>query len=515
MKLGGNYWWSSPILWTASAVFSVSPFLAVDLPPLTDLPNHFARYYIFLNLDQSAFLENYYSLHWSLNGNLGVDLIVRAIAPALGLETAVRIAIGAIPPLTVIGIYSLSRSASGQVTPGALLALPLIYNWPFISGFVNFSLSAALALLVFALWIRLRNWPFIFRFVVFFPLAFAAWIAHVAGWGLLGLAVGGFELQRAIKTRGFTLVALFDVALEVLPFASVMLFVFVWRSGTANPIAAYFPTDILRSKLVSLLTILREQYQYWDIFSSFVLLILAVATFLFGGRTLIVPISIVAALYFLAFLICPDGLFGGSFADRRLVPYSAMLALLSIGVSDHILVDKRQRTQVSIVALLAVIFFVARIAVTTLVWHDVAGTLNAHLALLNEIPEHSRVFSLLVEPCQKEWPRGRLDHIQQLAIPLRRSMTNGQFQEGNLNQVGVLFRERSGFDPNMGAAVHRDGCQPPSSFSFQSAISLFPREKFEYVWLVADAELPPFDTSGLLLVDSVAFDRLYRIVAQP
>jgi hypothetical protein len=67
----------------------------------------------------------------------------------------------------------------------------------------------------------------------------------------------------------------------------------------------------------------------------------------------------------------------------------------------------------------------------------------------------------------------------------------------------------------MGAAVHRDGCQAAFSFSFQSAISLFPREKFEYVWLVAEAELPPFDTSGLLLVDSVAFDRLYRIVAQP
>jgi hypothetical protein len=161
MTLNNTPWWSSPLLWIALAILSAFPFFFVDLPPLTDLPNHFARYYIFLNLDRSAFLERYYNVHWSLSGNLGVDLIVRALAPILGFEYAVRVAVGAIPPLTVAGIYSVSRSVSGQATPSALIALPLVYNWPFISGFVNFALSAAVALLVFALWVRLRTWPWI------------------------------------------------------------------------------------------------------------------------------------------------------------------------------------------------------------------------------------------------------------------------------------------------------------------------------------------------------------------
>jgi hypothetical protein len=353
-------------------------------------------------------------------------------------------------------------------------------------------------------------WPFLLRLVVFAPLAFAAWVAHVAGWGLLGLAVGGFEIQRAIRARGFTFLALLDVALQLLPFATVVLFVFGWRNGSSSPIAAYFPTDIVRSKLGSLLTILREQYQYWDVLSCFVLLVLAVAAFFFGGRILIVPISIVAAVYFLAFLFCPIGLFGGWFADRRLLPYAAILALLSIGVSDRVVADRKQRTCVSIVSFIAVAFFIARMAVTTSVWHNAARNLNAHLVLLNEIPEHSRVFSLFVEPCRKEWPRGRLDHVQQLAIPLRRSITNGQFQEGNLNQVEVLFRRQSGFDPNMGATVFNEDCQSPFP-SFQSAIALFPRDRFDFVWLVSETEIHPFDASGLLLIAAVGYDRLYRI----
>ena len=73
------------------------------------------------------------------------------------------------------------------------MALPLAYNWPLNMGFVNFSLSAAMALLIFALWVRLRAWGFFARLLIFAPLSFATWVAHLAGWGLLGLAVPRFR----------------------------------------------------------------------------------------------------------------------------------------------------------------------------------------------------------------------------------------------------------------------------------------------------------------------------------
>jgi hypothetical protein len=61
----------------------------------------------------------------------------------------------------------------------------------------------------------------------------------VAGWGLLGLAVVGFEIQRGVRARGFTPLLLLDIAAAVLPFALIMFLVIVWRSGTQNPIGKY------------------------------------------------------------------------------------------------------------------------------------------------------------------------------------------------------------------------------------------------------------------------------------
>jgi hypothetical protein len=62
----------------------------------------------------------------------------------------------------------------------------------------------------------------------------------------------------------------------------------------------------------------------------------------------------------------------------------------------------------------------------------------------------------------------------------------------------------------MGATVFDEDCQGPFP-SFQSAIALFPRDRFDFVWLVSETEIHPFDASGLLLIASVAYDRLYRI----
>jgi hypothetical protein len=68
-------WWTSPYLWVVLALTSTLPFFFADIPPLTDLPNHIARYYIFLNIDHSPFLQNYYHVQWHLIGNLGIDLL--------------------------------------------------------------------------------------------------------------------------------------------------------------------------------------------------------------------------------------------------------------------------------------------------------------------------------------------------------------------------------------------------------------------------------------------------------
>ena len=57
-------------MWFGCAVLSIVPLLEVAIPPLTDMPNHIVRYYIFLYISSSPFLSQHYAVHWSLIGNL-------------------------------------------------------------------------------------------------------------------------------------------------------------------------------------------------------------------------------------------------------------------------------------------------------------------------------------------------------------------------------------------------------------------------------------------------------------
>ena len=107
---------------------------------------------------------------------------------------------------------------------------------------------------------------------------------------------------------------------------------------------------------------------------------------------------------------------------------------------------------------------------------------------------------------------GRLDHLQQLGLIRRESLVNGLFQQTGLNQVEARIRKLEGFDPNLGATVHDESC--PVTYSretLQSAIAHFPRDQFDFVWLIAPNALPAIDTSGLRLIGADGNDRLYQI----
>ena len=370
--LSEQHWWTSPGLWLVLAAATTIPFFFTDVPPLVDLPNHIARYHVFLNFEHSPLLEKYYIVNWRLLGNLGVDIIVRAVGPYLGAEFATRIVVGMIPPLTVAGIYAVSRALSGQVTPSALASLLVIYNWPFNTGFVNFSLSAAMAMLILALWIRLRALGFLARLAIFAPLGFATWVAHIAGWGLLGLAIFGFELTRACRARGVNLRSLFAAAFATFPFSIMIIFIVFWRADAEVTVGAYFGVNFLLEKLVALVSLFHEEYLLWDLFCSLVFACLTVALYFAGGRMFVAAACVIAILYIAAFVASPATIFASYFVDRRILPYAAIFVLLSVGLADQVLADERRRRVVSFIAAAALALFIARLAVTTIVWEEFA-----------------------------------------------------------------------------------------------------------------------------------------------
>src|ERR1041384_748114 len=148
-------WWESRLCLGLVVLAMMVPLIYPVVPPLVDLFGHMGRYRVELDLDHSLWLQRYYDYHWAAIGNLGVDLLVVPLGKLFGLELAVKLIVLAIPPLTAAGFLWVAREVHGRVPPTAFFALPFIYSFPFLFGFLNFVLSVALAFLMFGLWLRL------------------------------------------------------------------------------------------------------------------------------------------------------------------------------------------------------------------------------------------------------------------------------------------------------------------------------------------------------------------------
>lgn len=508
-------WWESPRLWLAMAVVSVVPFVFVEIPPLTDMPNHVARYHIFLNLKNSAFLQQFYSVRWSLVGNLGIDLLVLGLGPWLGAELAARTAVAAIPPLTIAGLYSLSRSLNGRVSPAALAATPLSFNIPLAIGLVNFSLSAAMAMLVLALWIKLRSHSGFFRFPLFVFLSFFTWLAHLVGWGLLALGVFAFELSRSYKIHGLRATTFLQAVLQTLPFAMVLVVTAYWHRQNQAALYIKYSSNIAVEKIVQLASLFRENYPIWDVVSTAIYFSLLFALFVVYKRRLESASVLIFVFYILVFFLFPAWVFQSGWIDRRVLPYAFLVLPLCIGISGTSPLSQSVHRTVSALCLVSVVFFLARMSFTTLAWAKASSASEDRLEILNHIPKQSRLFSLMVASCDRKWAWiGRPVHLQTMALVRRDSMVNGLFQGEGFNQVEVLFRETENFNPNMHALVSDGSCERENyKQTFKQVLADFPRGSFDFLWLMSNRPLPAFDRTGLTPIASVGNDRIYRIEA--
>ena len=195
-------WWSDRRYLALLVALSAAPLLWPSLPPLTDALGHLARYHVELAIDTSPYLKQFFAFRWALLGNLGVDLLVIPLAPIFGLQLTVKLIAMLIPVLTAAGLILVAREAhggpkAGGVPPTIGFALPLAYGFPFQFGFLNYTLSMALALLAFALWLRLgRAGRYRLRSGLFLAIAPLIWLCHVYGWGVLGLLCFSAELVR-------------------------------------------------------------------------------------------------------------------------------------------------------------------------------------------------------------------------------------------------------------------------------------------------------------------------------
>lgn len=479
------------------------PLAFPDIAPFTDLPGHMGRYAV--QLDSDAF-RGWYDFRPAIIGNLGVDLLVGVLSPVLSIELATKLIVMSIPPLTVAAMLWISREAHGEITPTTYFALPLAWNYPLIFGFVNFSLSVALALLAFAFWLFLaRLGRFRLRAWLFLAIAPIIWISHVFGWGILGLLVFASEFAR-LRERGLSaLRAVSHASINCLVLAPPILAMIVWRGENVgnSKVDGWFDWV---GKLNWLQMSLRDRWQSFDK-ASFYLIALVLA-FGFGSRKMSMSAPLAWGMLALlsAFSMLPWVLFGSAYADMRLAPYILAIALITLRPAASM-----NSLTVSLLALGAMSFYGVRVAASTASFAAVDARYDRALAALDHIEIGSRVAWFTQIECGGGWSTNRMEHLGAMAMVRRKAFSNDQWNVAGAQLVKILKADAPAFRNDPSQMIRPIWCNNERWKTLDQSLRLMPRSAFDYVWLIDPS---PYDvrlTTGLRPVWRDGNDVLYRI----
>lgn len=496
-------WWERPGYTLALIALSALPLLWPKIPPLVDLLGHMGRYRVQLDLDHSVALQQYFSLEWHIIGNLGADLLLMPLSKLMSLEHAVKLIAISIPVLTTAGFLTVARELHGRLPATAAFAVPLAYSFPFQYGFVNFTLSMALALLAFALWLRLtragRIW---LRTAVFVPVGLLVWLCHAYGWGFLGLLCAASIVGRRRTEGEGVLPAFWNAGVACLPLVVPLILMVLWRDGSAHArTGGWFS---ISSKLSYLAAILRTQWRWLDIGSAVALLLLVY----FGVRSARLSMErtlATAALFCLAaFLIIPADVFGSHFADMRLAPYLVALAVLAIDTSC---LDRRWLDRAAIGALA---FVVIRIATTAVAFAANAQDLDRYLQALDAIPEGAPVLSLVEMPCDTEWSMPLMSHIAGLAIERKDAFANDQWTTPGMNALQIRFPQGEPLTHDPSQIVYPRRCGVPT-YPIEKALASIPHGAFTRLWIIGFKDHQPLPEPEFRMIWHDADSAVYSI----
>lgn len=188
--------WFVAAVYLTLTIVALYPIFSVTVPPLVDYPNHLARMHILATWDSDPALQKNYVVNWSLNPNMAMQLIVPALAKVMPIYMAGKISI-ALTMLSILGgTLALRKAIVGRIGLWPVLTFLLLFNHALFWGFLNYLLTAGLALLAFAGWIALRDRSILSRMSIFSMAAFLLYVGHLFGLFIYALLVFSFEAAR-------------------------------------------------------------------------------------------------------------------------------------------------------------------------------------------------------------------------------------------------------------------------------------------------------------------------------
>lgn len=499
-------WWETRGFVLAMMLLSTVPLLYPPIPPLVDLYGHLGRFKVELDLAHSPMLQRYWDFHWLLMGNLGIDLLIIPMAKLFGLELGLKLIILAIPPLTVAGFLWVAREVHDRIPPTALFALPFVYGHPLLFGFINFSLSMALAFLAFGLWLRLgRLGALRLRLAIFVPISLIVFVTHTFGWGTLGLLCFSAEAVRQHDHGRRWWTAGCHAAFHVLPLALPLLIILFWRHEASGGLTAdYFNW---KAKQAFVHAALRDRWRKFDEYSVLLCGALVIVTLFVKNLGFSRNLGFSALVLLGIYILLPRVIFGSAYADMRLVPFIMAVILLGIRFRDETPIRSAQ-----LLALLGLAFFAIRLAGNTASFAIAADDQRAKLAALDHMPQGARVATLVGSPCSNDWSQFRNSHLGAMVIVRREGFSNDQWRMPGAQLLSVRNASNWGwFGADPSQQVNPNGCGTWEHWAIDQSLALLPRDKFDYLWLIDPPRYDQRNVAGLTPVWRGAGSILYRI----
>lgn len=399
------------------------PAVLAWAPQMTDYPSHLAGYQIMLDHGRDPFLTKYFEFKWHWTGNLGVELLMVPMAPLFGLEQAGRIVVALIPLLTGLSIVAVSWTLRKSVGVGPILAFAMIWSPSLLMGFLNFSLSIALALFAFALWVKLeeRQWT---RRLLFVPIGFVVWLCHVSGWGVLGVMVFGYEWSRRRNWR--------DWRPFLKPWPLIFPLLPMLLGMGANSKVSY-GGGVLDYKLSILFKAMRSYDYSLDVASVSLVSLVILAALV--TRRIDWRLGWGALLLLFLTLAVPRQIFGGDYADYRLSTTALLVGCLAIKWPAP-------RWGLALAGLL----FTVRIAITSVVWYQDAQTARQMMVALDYVPEGAKVATAVAIP-RRQWMFGPFEHFGSYAVVRRSAMENSNFALPDVHMLSMREKAYRFADP--------------------------------------------------------------------
>jgi hypothetical protein len=399
-----------------SSVVVLAPLFATAVPPLHDYPFHLARMDAIAVLTGQTAHPTHYRLGSFLLPNVAMDVATLGLTAFLPTLLAGRVFLGFVLLMLLSGTVVLHRAIQGRFSPWPLLAALFLYNWIFLFGFINYLFGVGVMLWSVAAWLAMRRSGVVLRLLVGTVLAVVTLLCHLVAFGLFAVVLGGLALTDAAtqwKRAGIR-----TLLIPAIPVA-IAFGLFVMLSPTAGEVRQPFAyAGWFGWKPLVAYRTLSWPIPWLNIATFGPLAVLvAIAAWrrhLRVAKFMLPPI----ALLCVTFVVMPNNLFGGQYADARLPIAMLLIVIASV---DLVRVPPRALL-VGIVLTMGLL--VLRGAVIARDWHDQAAVIAEYEAAFARLPPDATLYAASAVPFPKlaynspeEFARWRppLKHIVSLA----------------------------------------------------------------------------------------------------